>query len=81
MQPAFEHDLAVIGPFRGKFAGRDIRTADDRPSYAAEPVEGSLLDDGFGELGHVCDGRITRALTGALRCLGWHANANLVVAQ
>ena len=68
-QSPLEHDLAVVGAFGGQLTGGDLGTVCDLPPEAAEPVEGGILDDGFGEACHqgrareIATSRMIRGLT------------------
>ena len=48
-QSVFEHRRAVVGPLGGRGARRDVRSVEDRPAEAPEPLEGGGFDLGLGE--------------------------------
>ena len=51
-EPPFEHDFAVIRPLRSRRIGGDAGSVGNRPADAFEPVEGGVLDSGFGYAAH-----------------------------
>ena len=51
-QPLRQHHLAVIGPLRIRPIGSNVGSVGHLPADIRQPVEGDLLDVGFGEGGH-----------------------------
>ena len=51
-QPLGQHYLAVFGPLRTRRIGSDVRSVSHLPADIHQPLEGDLLDVGFGEGGH-----------------------------
>ncbi len=50
-QAAVQHDLAVVGAFRRRRVGWDVRAVEDGPAERRQPVEGDGFDGGLRDAG------------------------------
>src|SRR5258705_9591439 len=76
-QARLQHDLTVVCALAPRFSRCDLKAVLHGPSKAFEPLEGSLLDDGFGDaaFGHACSSALwtsSFAVSSAAKS-GWYS--------